>query len=182
MQQRTDEARKRADEQVAAERATAERDAAGVIEKERRASEARAAKSREEAEKAQEAAEERYSRATELLAEARVLADEAATAAQEAAEGARAQAERIASDAKQEAEGAGDAVRAAEKLRVSTAKTAAAVTRSVRDDGPSGRLSDLTKAELVKLAAAQGIEGRTSKTKTQLVAALSRSASKKENK
>ena len=71
-------------------------------------------------------------------------------------------------------------MQAAEDLRLSTAKTAAAVTRSVRDDGRPGRLSDLTKAELVKLAAAQGIEGRTSKTKKQLVDALSRSASRQE--
>jgi hypothetical protein len=62
----------------------------------------------------------------------------------------------------------------AEEVRASTAQSAAAVVRAVDDRDRPGRLSELSKAELVKLASARGVAKSSSKTKEQLVAALHR--------
>jgi colicin import membrane protein len=174
--QRTDEARRRAEEMIAEERRKAEAEAAATLEDERRAGEERVAQARRSAESAQQDAEDRFKRATDLLAEARSLADEAAEAASEAAEQARRQAEQVADDARRGAEEATHAVTRAEELRASTATTAKTVVRGVSAKENPQRLKDLNKAELLKLAAAQGIEGRTSKTKQQLVTALNGAA------
>jgi hypothetical protein len=161
---------------IAEERRSAESDAAAVVEKERQAGENRVAEARGAAESAQQDAEDRFRRATDLLAEARALADEAAEAASEAAEQARLQAEQVADDARRGADEATQAVTRAEELRASTATTAKTVVRGVSAKESPQRLKDLNKAELLKLAAAQGIEGRTSKTKQQLVTALNGAA------
>jgi hypothetical protein len=139
VEQRLEEARRRAEEMVAEERRSAEADAAAVLEEERRASDDRVARARP---------------------------------ASEAAEQARLQAEQVADDARRGAEEATQAVTRAEELRASTATTAKTVVRGVSAKENPQRLKDLNKAELLKLAAAQGIEGRTSKTKQQLIAAL----------
>ncbi|WP_413655892.1 hypothetical protein [Nocardioides sp. Bht2] len=177
VRERTSRAQDRADAQVAAEHDKAEDESRKSRENESRKSQARLAAARAEAENAQEIAEGRYRHATELLAEAREHADAAARAADEAAERARAEAERITAAAQHDADEAGGAVVEAEDLRKQTAHTAAAITRSVRDDLP-GNLSDLTKAELLDLAAGQGIAGRNGKTKAQLVDSLRRAAAK----
>ena len=62
----------------------------------------------------------------------------------------------------------------AEEVRASTAEAAAAVVRGVDDSGSPGRLKNLSKAELVKLASARGVANTSSKTKQQLVVALHR--------
>lgn len=178
VKERVAEARREADARVAREQEAAKSDADDTVARERTASEARTVGARESAEEAQRDAEERYHRATELLAQARALADDAATAANDAAEQARAQAEQIAADAQREADGVAEAVSRAEELRASTARTAADVARSV--DDPKllpGRLSELSKAELVKLAAAQGVGNGSAKTKQQLIAAIDKSKS-----
>jgi hypothetical protein len=175
VEQRVEEARRRAEEMIAEERRSAEADAAAALEEERRAGDERVAEARRSAESAQQDAEDRFGRATDLLAEARTLADEAAEAASEAAEQARLQAEQLADDARRGAAEATQAVTRAEELRVSTATTAKAVVRGVAAKENPQRLKDLNKAELLKLAAAQGIEGR-SKTKQQLVTALNGAA------
>jgi colicin import membrane protein len=176
---RTSEARRRADELVAAELAKAEQDALAVLDRERSTRDERVRRAREEAERAQEEAEASYERATTLLGEARERADEAAAAATEAAERARAEAEQMATQARAEAEEAHRALADAEELRSVTEQTAAAVTRERRELPAVATLSEMSKAELVKLAAAHGIEGRSSKNKKQLVAALSRRSTKR---
>lgn len=176
---RTSEARRRADELVAAEQAKAEQDALGILDRERSARDERVRRAREEAERAQEDAEASYERATTLLGEARERADEAAAAATEVAERARAEADQMATQARAEAEEAHRAVADAEELRSVTEQTAAAVTRDRRELPAVATLSEMSKAELVKLAAAHGIEGRSSKNKKQLVAALSRRSAKR---
>jgi colicin import membrane protein len=176
---RTAEARRRADEMVAAEQAKAQQDAEAVLERERSKQEERLHRAREDAERAQEEAETSYERATTLLGEARQRADEAAAAATEAAERARAEAEQMARQARAEAEEANQAVADAEELLTVTEQTAAAVTRERRELPAVATLSEMSKAELVKLAAAHGIEGRSSKNKKQLVAALSRRSTKR---
>jgi hypothetical protein len=176
VEQRVEEARRRADEMVAEERRGAEEDAATVLEEEQRTADERTAQARKAAESAQQDAEDRFRVATDLLAEARELADEAAEAASEAAEQARLQAQQLADDARREAEDATEAVSRAEELRASTATSAKTVVRGVSAKHNPKRLKDLNKAELLKLAAAQGIEGRSSKTKQQLVTALNGAA------
>jgi hypothetical protein len=81
----------------------------------------------------------------------------------------------VADDARRGAEEATQAVARAEELRASTAATAKTVVRAVSAKENPQRLKDLNKAELLKLAAAQGIEAR-SKTKQQLVTALNGAA------
>ncbi|HSK32108.1 MAG TPA: hypothetical protein VK903_01360, partial [Propionicimonas sp.] len=84
----------------------------------------------------------------------------------------RAQAEQIAADARREAAGTNGAVDRAEKLQQRSSRTAAEVARAVDDRSTPGRLKQLPKSELVKLASAQGIAGRSGMSKTQLVSAL----------
>lgn len=174
VKERVAEARKRADDQVAQEKAEAEEAAAGVFSEERSRSESRMAQAREAAQDAQREAEERYRKATDQLAEARHQADEAAAAANEAAEKARQQAEQIAADAQRDADDAAAAVGRAETVRASTAQAAAAVVRGADDPSRPNRLSELSKAELLKLASARGVANSSSKTKEQLVTALRR--------
>jgi hypothetical protein len=143
-----------------------------LVSRERAVSDARSRGAREAAESAQQDAEERLSRATEQLAEARSLADEAARAADEAAASARAQAEQISAEAQRDAAGAGEAVDRAVKLQQRSSRTAAQVARAVDDRSTPGRLEEMPKSELVKLASAQGIGGRTTMSKAQLVSAL----------
>ncbi len=176
VKQRVEEARQRAEEMIAEEQRRAEEDADAVLDEEQRAADERNAQAREAAESAQQDAEDRFRQATDLLAEARSLADEAAEAASDAAEQARLQAEQIADDARRDAEQATVALTRAEELRASTATTARTVVRGVSDKQNPTQLNDLNKAELQKLAAAQGIEGRSSKTKQQLVTALNGAA------
>jgi hypothetical protein len=189
---RVAEARRKADEQVAAERRRAEKEAADAVAKERADSEKRSARARAAAEEAQQEAEKRYEEAGKRLAEARELADQAAVAAREAAEEARAEADRIAEDAQRDAQearaeadriagdaqrdadGAEQAVADAAALREDTARVAVAVTRAVNDKKTPGRLEDLTKADLVRLATAEGVAGRSSMTKKELVTVLNK--------
>jgi hypothetical protein len=179
VERQTTEARRRADELVAAEQAKAEQDAAAVLDRERATRDERVRQAHEDAERAQQEAEASYHRAATLLSEARERADEAAAAATEAAERAKAEADQMASHARAEAEEAQQAVSDAEELRTATEQTAAAVTRERRELPAVATLSEMSKAELVKLAAAHGIEGRSSKNKKQLVAALSRRSAKR---
>jgi len=172
VRRRVEDARARADEQVAKEQREAELKAHDVLSQEREASDERSKGARDAAEAAQQDAEEQLRRATEQLAEARALADEAARAAEEAAANARAQAEQIAANAQRDASGAGEAVDRAVKLQRRSSRTAAKVARAVDDRSTPGRLKELPKSELVKLASAQGISGRSGMSKTQLVSAL----------
>jgi colicin import membrane protein len=172
VRRQVEDARARADEQVAKEQHEAELEAHDVLSREREASDARAKDARDAAEAAQQDAEERLSRATEQLSEARSLADEAARAAEEAAANARAQAEQIAENARRDAASTGAAVDRAVKLQQRSSRTAGKVARAIDDKSTPGRLKELPKSELVKLASAQGITGRSAMSKTQLVTAL----------
>lgn len=175
VRRRAEDARARADEQVAKEQHEAELDANAVLARERAAAEKRTTGAREAAQAAQQDAEERLRRATEQLAEARSLADEAANAATEAANAAREQAERIAADAHRDAESASEAVGRAEKMQKRSFQAAAQVARAVDDKGTPGSLKELSKDELTKLAASQGISGRSGMSKSELVRALDKS-------
>jgi colicin import membrane protein len=175
---RVAEARRKADAEVEREEQQARERAEAVLTKERGTSDARVAEAREAAERAQREAEERYRDATQQLAEARARADEAASAANEAAAQAQAQAKQIAADARRDAASAQKAVSRVEEVRTTTARTAAKVAHSKSDPRAPGRLTDLSKAELLDLAAAEGISGRSSMSKQELTTAINRTGSK----
>jgi hypothetical protein len=154
-----------------------EREAAGA-EAERRLREVCAEVSREiddaeqNAEAAQQHAEALVKDARERKAEAKRLADEAAEAARLAAEEASRHAQRISDDAEQQEKEVAARVGLAEELRERTAETAQRVLRG----GNNGNLSSYKKSELLELAAAEEIEGRSTMTKDELVAALKRTS------
>ena len=163
---------------VDAARRRAEADAAEVLDREQQKSESRIERARAEAEESRERAEKEYRDATDQLAEARRLADEAAEAADAAAEEARASAERVSAQAQRDADEARQKVQQVQELRADAASSARTVARTVRDRRTPGRLTELTKAELVDLATAQDIAGARSKTKSQLVDAIGKASKK----
>ena len=57
-------------------------------------------------------------------------------------------------------------------MRSRTAKTAAAAAHTAKDPSLPGSLTGLSKAELIKLASAQGVTGRSAMSKKQLISAL----------
>lgn len=152
-------------------RQAAESDAEHVRSDEQEVSERRLQEAREEAERAQEKARERYAEATTRLAEARSRADEAAAMAQEAAERAKADAERLSAEARREQAEADKAVKAAVGLREGSSAKAASVTRTVRRT-QRPVLTEMTRPDLLHLAAQRDISGRSSMSKKQLIAAL----------
>ncbi len=160
-----------AEEHVNQARSAAEADAEGVRDAEREASEARVAQARLEAEQAQEEAQQSYTEATERLALARTRAEEAAVLAQEAADRAKQDAERISAQVRQDQAQADAAVSAADGLKERTAKEAANVTRTIRrTERPV--LEEMSKSDLLHLAAERDVSGRSSMSKKQLAAAL----------
>jgi len=58
------------------------------------------------------------------------------------------------------------------------ADTAAQIAVEMRQNAPNGSLSSMTKAELVDLASALGLEDASSMTKQELVAAVNRESKK----
>ncbi len=129
----------------------------------------------EDAEEAQGRAEALVEDATEKLAEARRLAQEGAEAARAAAEEAQRQAQQLAGEAEQQASDAEAQVAAAEKIRERPKATAKDTARRL-DQEANGGLESYHKPELVELAAAIGIEGRTTMTKSELVDAIAKAS------
>jgi colicin import membrane protein len=123
---------------------------------------------------AQQRAQELVAEARARLTTARQLAGEATQAARAAAEEAHRQAQELADDAEQQAKAADQKVIAAERV----AKTARATGQDAAPRAASReREDDLeshTKAELLTLAAAKDIEGRTALSKTELITAIKR--------
>ena len=60
------------------------------------------------------------------------------------------------------------------KMQQRSARTAAKVARAVDNKATPGTLKELPRSELVKLASAQGISGRSGMSKPQLVSALNK--------
>ena len=89
------------------------------------------------------------------------LADEATQAARAAAEEAHRQAQQLAADAEQQAKDADQRVAAAEQAGKCAEATAKDTAQRLRSRQVNGDLDSHTKAELLDLAAAIDIEGRT---------------------
>jgi hypothetical protein len=164
VEQRVEEARREA-------RADADR----AVTKAREEAEARAEEARGDAEAAHERAQVSLEAARDKLVEARSLSEEAMEATRAAAEEAHRQALQVAADAEREARTAEERVVEAERVRDSTTATASEMTRQL--NGSAG-LKTMTKQELLDLATAQGIEGRSAMTKGELVSALGRASRK----
>jgi hypothetical protein len=181
------------DRQIKHRIAEAKRTAEEFVRVERRAAEAEAeerrrefqeevdneiAEAHDDAEEARHAAEELVADASEKLVEARQLADDAARAARAAAEEAEQQAQAIAGQAERQAAAAEDRVKTTEQLRDHLVTTARETARDLNRETANGGLGSYSKAELIDLAAAAEISGRSHMTKQELVTAL-RSTSRK---
>jgi hypothetical protein len=160
-------ARAEADERIQ----EAKRASKKAMAQEQEAADRRIGEARAEAEQAQERARDRYADATAKLADARSRADEAAALAQEAADRARADAERLSAEARREKAEADKAVAAAVGLRDGSSAKSASVTRTVRrTERPV--LTEMSRSDLMHLAAQREVPGRSSMTKKQLLSAL----------
>jgi colicin import membrane protein len=155
------EARRAAEERIESERAAAQADADEELESRQTEAEEETQAAKRDALVAQERAKELVSEAHERLADARELADEATRAARATAEEAHRQAQQLAADAQQQAQAADERVAAAEQAGKAMAATPI-----------NGDLGSHTKAELLDLAAAMDIEGRTAMTKAELISAI----------
>jgi colicin import membrane protein len=171
VQQTVAEARRAADEQVERERAAAQADANDELEQRQGEAEAETHAAQQDAETAQQRAQELVAEARERLAEARQLADEATRAARAAAEEAHRQAQALAEDAEQQARAADQRVVAAEQVRKAATGPQQLGSRPVNGD-----LELRSKAELLELAAAMDVEGRTNLTKAELISAIKRAS------
>jgi colicin import membrane protein len=172
------EARREADARVERARAAAQADADKMVQRAKAEADDRVAKAREEAEAAQSKAKQTMADATASLAEARRLADEATEATKAAAEEAHRQAAQLAASADREAKSADERVREAEQVR--SRATAPRKRNGPNRNGPSAAdLTEMTKTDLLNLATAEDVKGRSAMSKPELVTALKRSAGSK---
>ena len=179
---RVDEARREAEARIDEARREAQADAEQVVESARQEAEGRAEEARREAEAAHERARDRLEAARDKLLEARQLSEEAIEATRAAAEEAHRQSLQVAADAEREARSAQERVNEAEEVRARTSSTAGELTQQLKAVGSSSTLKTMTKQELLDLAVAQDVEGRSAMTKDQLVTALNRGARKGGNR
>jgi hypothetical protein len=110
--------------------------------------------------------------ATEQLTEARKLADEAERAAREKAEQAHQEAERLAGEAQGQAREADARIAEAKRVGEKSSADASRTAAQVRSAGANGDLKERNKEELLDLAAAIDIQGRSRMTKSELVRAI----------
>ena len=178
---RVDEARREAEARIDEARREAQAEAEQVVDRARQEAEGRAEEARQDAEAAHERARGRLEAARDKLVEARQLSEEAIEATRAAAEEAHRQSLQVAADAERMARSAEERVTEAEAVRASTSSTAGELTRQLNGVGSSSNLKSMTKQELLDLAAAQDVEGRSAMTKDQLVTALNRAARKAGN-
>jgi colicin import membrane protein len=155
------DARRAAEERIERERAAAQADADEELESRQAEAEEETQAAKRDAEVAQQRAKELVKEAQERLAEARELSEEATRAARAIAEEAHRQAQQLAAEAQHQAQAADERVAAAEQV----GKAAAATPTN-------GDLESHTKAELLDVAAAMDIEGRTAMTKAELISAI----------
>ena len=172
IKQRIAEAQRTAEEFVRVERQAAEAEAEEQRREAQEEVENEIADAHDDAEEARHAAEELVADASEKLVEARRIADEAARAARAAAEEAEQRALAIAGQAERQAAAAEDRVKTTEQLRDHLVTTARETAGDLNRETANGGLSSYSKAELVDLAAAAGISGRSNMTKQELVTAL----------
>ncbi len=176
---RLEQARERADALVEGERERAQAEANAAVDKVGEQFEDELDKSRAKAEAAQRRAQEKIADATQRLAQARQLADEAAEAAQAAAEEARGKAEELAAgEVRRRAAPKERRAAEAKAVQKKVAGSGAKVARRLSSGRTEQDLRSMTKAELIDLAGALGVETRSSMNKQQLLRSVRRAARK----
>jgi colicin import membrane protein len=134
---------------------------------------------REEAQEAEERAKNLVAEAARYLEEAQRVADEAREAAVAAADEAHRAAQRLQADVSEQVKNADARVTAANRVGQQTTVTAERIARELQTDKLDSDLDSLTKAELLDLAAAIDIDGRTTMSKTELVTAIAKTSGAK---
>ena len=177
VEEKVAEARREADARVERARAAAQADADNEVQRAKSEADDRVASARVQAEAARSRAKQTMAEATASLAEARRLAKEATDAAKAAAEEAHRQATQLAADAEHVAKSADERLAEAERVRSRAAGADGSVSRNRTGRSRSTELlNGMSRAELLDLAAAEDIKGRSAMSKAELVAALQRSA------
>jgi colicin import membrane protein len=176
VEQHVTEARRAAEERVKQERAVVQADADKELEERQAEAEEETQATQRDAEEAQQRAQELVAEANDRLAEARELATEATRAARAAAEEAHRQAQQLADDAEQQAKAADDRVAAAEQVGKAAALTEKDSSQRLGGHEIDGDLESRSKAELLDLAAAADIEGRTNLTKAELISEIKKAS------
>lgn len=166
------EAQKRADQFLAQQRSQAEAEAAKKVEQVEAQVQERNEAAQSQAEQAKADADAAIEAAAEQMADARRLADDAAAQAREAAAEAHRRAQQLAEQADERAEKAQGRVAEIEGMHDTIKKETAAVVKAVNTNSSTEDLSAKTKAELLDLATALDVEGRTSLRKDELITAI----------
>lgn len=131
---------------------------------------------RQEAQQAQAHAQELMAEAARRLHEARQLAQEAREAAVAVAEEAQLTAQRLQADANAQLREAEARVSEAEGVGYQATVAAERTARDLQSDEFDLDLDSQTKAELLDLAAAMQIDGRTTMSKAELVTAIAKNS------
>jgi colicin import membrane protein len=173
---RVAEAERRANAMVAEERAAAEADASRNLDEVTAQNEAEAEDAQRTAEDARDRAEAEMDAAREQLAQARTLADEAAEAARSAADEAHRRAQAMTEQAEAQSRAADERAAEADKARGSVTLQAAEFVRQTERAPAADDLADMTKPELLDLAASLEVEGRSGMTKDELAKAVRRAS------
>lgn len=166
------EAQKRADQFVAEQRSKAEAEADKKNEQVAEQVTERNEQAQAQAEQAKADADSAIEAAAEQMADARRLADDAAAQAREAASEAHRRAQQLADQADQRAEKAQSRVAEIEGMNATIKKETAGVVKAVNTNSVTEDLSAMTKKELVELATALDVEGKTSLRKDELITAI----------
>ncbi len=169
------EAEREADEYVAAKRTRAQEIAANHVAAVEADIAEQVKRAKDEARKAHTKAEQAIERAHDQMNQARELAEAAAEAARRAADEARARAERLSGEADAEAAAAQHKVDQADQRREAVASDGKRLG-TVADTGPLD-LDDMTKQELLAMAAEMDLDLKSGMRKKEIVTTIRRSRS-----
>ncbi len=176
VKEREAEARRAAEKAVEREVDGARANAAAQVQAVESQVEQETEAARQEAQQAQAHAQDLLAHAASRLHEARQLAQEARDAAVAAAEEAQLAAQGLQADANAQLKYAEARVTEAEGVGYQATVVAKRAARDLQSDKFDLDLDSQTKAELLDLAAAMQIDGRTTMTKAELITAIARNS------
>lgn len=176
VKEREAEARRAAEEAVEREVDAARANAVAQVQAVESQVEQEIEAARQEAQESRAHAQELIADAARQLHEARQLAQEAREAAVAVAEEAQLTAQRLQADANAQLRDAEARVTEAEGVGYQAAVAAKRTARGLQSDKLDLDLDSQTKAELLDLAAAMQIDGRTTMTKDELVTAIAKNS------
>jgi len=176
VKEREAEARRAAEEAVQREVAAARANAAAQVEAVESQVKQETEAVRQEAQQAQAHAQDLLAQAASQLHQARQFAQEARDAAVAAAEEAQLAAQRLQADANAQLRYAEARVSEAEGVGYQATVAAKRTARDLQNDKFDLDLESQTKTELIDLAAAMQIDGRTTMTKAELITAIAKNS------